>query len=94
MAEETDTTTQLSAVSAQPSAAPQPDHTPPLLGLSDILWNWSALYRLVVPYLRDIPPVAGFDLSKSYEFVIESVRGTAKSHGPALNVNTLGEVPV
>ena len=42
---------------------------------------------------RDIPPVAEFDLSKSYEFIIETFRGTAESHGPALNVNTLGEVP-
>jgi hypothetical protein len=30
---------------------------PPLLGVSDTLWGWSALYRLLVPYLRDIPPV-------------------------------------
>src|SRR5687767_14142013 len=33
--------------------------------------------------MRDIPPVAEFDLSKSYEFVIESFAGTAKSFGPA-----------
>jgi len=30
---------------------------PPLLGLSDTLWRWSALYRLLVPYLRNVPPV-------------------------------------
>jgi hypothetical protein len=36
---------------------PQPNHSPPLLPLADTLWRWSALYRLVVPYLRDIPPV-------------------------------------
>jgi hypothetical protein len=42
---------------------------------------------------RDIPPVAEFDLSKSYEFVNETFRGSAASFGPALNVNTLGEVP-
>jgi hypothetical protein len=36
---------------------PQPDHTPVLLPLADSLWQWSALYRLIVPYLRDIPPV-------------------------------------
>ena len=42
---------------------------------------------------RDIPPVAKFDLSKSYEFVKETFGGSAKSFGPALNVNTLGEVP-
>jgi hypothetical protein len=30
---------------------------PPLLSLSDTLWRTSALYRLLVPYFRDIPPV-------------------------------------
>ena len=45
------------------------------------------------PDMRDIPPVAEFDLSKSYEFLHETFRGTAKPAGPALNVNTLGEVP-
>jgi hypothetical protein len=43
--------------------------------------------------MRDIPPVAEFDLSKSYEFVNETFGTSARSHGPALNVNTLGEVP-
>ncbi|MGE0815342.1 MAG: hypothetical protein AB7O28_25635 [Vicinamibacterales bacterium] len=43
--------------------------------------------------MRDIPPVAPHDLSKSYDFVIETFRGSAESFGPALNVNTLGEVP-
>lgn len=42
---------------------------------------------------RDIPPVAEHDLSKSYEFVNETFGGSATSFGPALNVNTLGEVP-
>lgn len=42
---------------------------------------------------RDIPPVAPFELSKSYEFVNETFGGSASSFGPALNVNTLGEVP-
>jgi hypothetical protein len=41
----------------------------------------------------DIPPVAEFDLSKSYEFVSESFGETVQSRGPALNVNTLSEVP-
>ena len=36
---------------------PQPDHAPVLLPLADALWQGSALYRLIVPYLRDIPPV-------------------------------------
>src|SRR5215813_109269 len=43
--------------------------------------------------MRDIPPVANFDLSKSYEFLNETFGDTVRSHGPALNVNTLGEVP-
>jgi len=43
--------------------------------------------------MRDIPPVAGFDLSKSYEFVHETFGESVKSRGRALNVNTLDEVP-
>ena len=43
--------------------------------------------------MRDIPPLAKFELSKSYEFIYETFRGSARSYGPALNVNTLGEVP-
>ena len=42
---------------------------------------------------RNIPSVAEFDLSKSYEFVRETFGNSVTSHGPALNVNTLGEVP-
>lgn len=42
---------------------------------------------------RDIPPVAEFDLSKSYEFINESFGHSVRSRGVALNVNTLGEVP-
>ncbi|MBI2189015.1 MAG: hypothetical protein HYU37_18095 [Acidobacteria bacterium] len=42
---------------------------------------------------RNIPPVASFDLSKSYEFVNETFGHSVQSRGPALNVNTLGEVP-
>jgi hypothetical protein len=45
------------------------------------------------PDARDIAQVAKFDLSKSYEFVRETFGGSARSHGPALNVNTLDEVP-
>src|SRR5919197_2467508 len=45
------------------------------------------------PDMRDIPAVAAFDLSESYEFVHETFGDTAKSHGRALNVNTLDEVP-
>ncbi len=29
----------------------------PLIPLADTLWQYSALYRFIVPYLRDIPPV-------------------------------------
>lgn len=47
----------------------------------------------VDPDMRSIPPVAEFDLSNSYEFVHETFGETAKSHGRALNVNTLDEVP-
>jgi hypothetical protein len=43
--------------------------------------------------MRSIPPVAEFDLSKSYEFVNETFGDSGGSWGPALNVNTLGEVP-
>ena len=43
--------------------------------------------------MRTIPPVTKFELSKSYEFVNESFGGSAQSRGPAVNVNTLGEVP-
>ncbi len=43
--------------------------------------------------MRDIPPVANFDLSKSYEFLNETFGDTVQSRGQALNVNTLGEVP-
>jgi hypothetical protein len=43
--------------------------------------------------MRDMPAVAEFDLSKSYEFLHETFAETVQSRGPALNVNTLGEVP-
>ena len=43
--------------------------------------------------MRSIAEPAEHDLSKSYEFVANTFRETARSFGPALNVNTLGEVP-
>src|SRR5215218_5014740 len=43
--------------------------------------------------MRDIPKVAEYELSKSYDFVANTFRDPARSRGPALNVNTLGEVP-
>lgn len=35
----------------------EPETAPPLLGVADALWRGSALYRFVMPYLRDIPAV-------------------------------------
>jgi hypothetical protein len=43
--------------------------------------------------MRTIAEPAEHDLSKSYEFVANTFGETARSFGPALNVNTLGEVP-
>ena len=43
--------------------------------------------------MRNIPPVALFELSKSYEFVNETFGDSVRSRGRALNVNTLDEVP-
>jgi hypothetical protein len=43
--------------------------------------------------MRTIPPPAEHDLSKSHEFIANTFGETARSFGPALNVNTLGEVP-
>jgi hypothetical protein len=42
--------------------------------------------------MRDNPSVAEFDLSKSYEFIHKTFAANI-TEGPALNVNTLGEVP-
>src|SRR5690242_17148601 len=41
---------------------------------------------------RDIAPVAEDELSKSYDFAINTFK-RSKVTSPALNVNTLGEVP-
>jgi hypothetical protein len=43
--------------------------------------------------MQSIAAPAEHDLSKSYEFVANTFGDTARSFGPALNVNTLGEVP-
>jgi hypothetical protein len=45
------------------------------------------------PDMRDIAPVAEFDLSKSYEFLHETFGDSITSRGRARNVNTLDEVP-
>jgi hypothetical protein len=42
---------------------------------------------------RDTPPVAKQDLSATYDLVENTFGSPAKSRGPALNTNTLGEVP-
>jgi hypothetical protein len=62
--------------------------------------SWTELRRFYPddPIWRDgdtgnIPPPAEFDLSKSYEFLKETFGDSVHSRGPALNVNTLGEVP-
>ncbi|MBN1219658.1 MAG: SGNH/GDSL hydrolase family protein [Anaerolineae bacterium] len=41
----------------QPLTPDIDENAPPLLGLSDTLWRGLALYRFLVPYLRDIPAV-------------------------------------
>lgn len=41
----------------------------------------------------DVAAVADLDLSKSYDFLENTFGGRRGSDGPALNVNTLGEVP-
>jgi hypothetical protein len=43
--------------------------------------------------MRDTPPVAEHELSKSYDFLRYTFRAPKGLDGPALNVNTLGEVP-
>jgi hypothetical protein len=43
--------------------------------------------------MRSIAEPAEHDLSKSYEFIANTFGETARSFGPALNMNTLGEVP-
>ena len=43
--------------------------------------------------MQSIAEPAEHDLSKSYEFIANTFGETARSFGPALNVNTLGEVP-
>jgi hypothetical protein len=47
----------------------------------------------VDPDTRDVAPVAEMDLSKSYEFIVHTFSDPARSEGPAMNVNSLGEVP-
>jgi hypothetical protein len=75
--------TLLASLSAQslPEAAKSVIHFYP----DDPLWHDDDM--------RTIPPPKPHDLSKSYEFVANTFGETAHSFGPALNVNTLGEIP-
>ena len=45
------------------------------------------------PDRLDIAPVRTFNLRRDYDFVQNTFSDPARSDGPALNVNTLGEVP-
>ena len=45
------------------------------------------------PDSADIEPVKTFDLYKDYDFLQNTFSDPAESDGPALNINTLGEVP-
>ena len=58
---------------------------PPLLGLADTLWRMSALYRLIMPYLRDIPPV----VQKLGPSGILGGEGVVRAHHPATPVDFL-----
>jgi hypothetical protein len=42
---------------------------------------------------KDIAPVAKFELSPTYDLVENTFGNPSKSRGPAMNTNTLGEVP-
>ena len=75
------------AVIARPSAQTLPQPTRGALRFypDDPLWRDDDM--------RTIPAPAPHDLSKSYEFIANTFGETARSFGPSLNVNTLGEVP-
>ena len=73
----------MSALSAQ--TLPQPVQRSLRFYPDDPLWSDNDR--------RTIPAPVPHDLSKSYEFVANTFSETAHSFGPALNVNTLGEVP-
>ena len=70
---------------SNPSAQTLPGHGSARFYADDPLWRDNDT--------RSIAEPAKHDLSKSYEFVANTFRETARSFGPALNVNTLGEVP-
>jgi hypothetical protein len=77
----------LATLFASPSAQSLPEAAKSLIHFypDDPMWHDDDM--------RPIPPPKPHDLSKSYEFVANTFGETARSFGPALNVNTLGEVP-
>src|SRR5262245_42319708 len=76
-----------SVVMSNPSAQtlPQPIRGSARFYPDDPLWRDNDM--------RTIPASSPYYRSKSYEFVANTFGETARSFGPALNVNTLGEVP-
>jgi hypothetical protein len=72
-------------VVATPSAQTPPRREAVRFYQDDPLWHDDDM--------RSIAEPAKHDLSKSYEFVANTFTETARAFGPALNVNTLGEVP-
>jgi hypothetical protein len=75
--------TALASLSAQ--TLPQGMRTAQRFYPDDPVWHDDDMQTIAAP--------AEHDLSKSYEFIANTFGETAKSFGPALNVNTLGEVP-
>jgi hypothetical protein len=73
------------SVGATPSAQTLPTRGSVRFHADDPLWRDDDMRTIAEP--------AAHDLSKSYEFLANTVGETARSFGPALNVNTLGEVP-
>ncbi|MEW5956638.1 MAG: SGNH/GDSL hydrolase family protein [Chloroflexota bacterium] len=49
--------TQMPVKTTPGESGPELNQRPPLLPLADALWRGSALYRFLMPYLRDIPPL-------------------------------------
>jgi len=56
---------------------------PPLLWVADGLWQWSALYRFVMPHLRDIPAV----VQRVGGSGILGGEAVIRAHNPATPVN-------
>ena len=73
------------SVMSTPFAQTLPGRGPARFYLDDPVW--------LDDDMRSIAQPVKHDLSKSYEFVANTFGETARSFGPALNVNTVGEVP-